>query len=207
MLSTIPRVPNYNPRTNLCDHLPEPIHVSCTHEGLVLKGHFVYINPSDYTILLDSPYGGIEAGTHVPYFAMLTQNRNVIDGVITEKCLRSGESALVAAYKEAAFLFRHKDALHKKLLIADREVASMQIKLASLRIEYSNEKHHLKALFKSRTLPESEYTSYIKKGENQIDALNFAIASIRTNIFSEYPDYTLHFGHEEQDLEFIRKHA
>ena len=207
MLSTIPRVPNYNPRTNLCDHLPEPIHVSCTHEGLGLKGHFVYINPSDFTVLLDSPYGGIVAGSHVPYFAMLTQNRNVIDGVITEKCLKAGESALVAAYKEADFLFLHKDVLHKKLLVTDREVAVIQRKLESLRIEYSNEKQRLKALFKSEEIPESEYTSYIKKGKNHIDELTSAIASIRINVFSGFPDYNLHYGHEDQVLEFIRKHA
>ena len=207
MLSSIPRVPNYNPRTNLCDLLPEPIQLSCTHEGLELKGHFVYINPSDHTVLLDSPYGGIEAGSHVPAFAMLTQNRNVVDGVITEKCLKAGESALIAAYKEADFLFRHKDALHKKLLVADREIASIQIKLESLRIDHSNEKQRLKALFKSGEIPESEYTSYIKKGRKRIEDFNSAIETIRRDIFSGFPDYTQHFGNESQDIEFIRKHA
>jgi hypothetical protein len=177
------------------------------HSGLELKGHFVYINPSDFSVLLDSPYGGIEAGSHTPYFAMFRQNRNVVDGVITEKCLRAGEKALVVAYEEANFLFRNRDTLYKRILAADREVASIQRKVDSLHVEYSNEKKHLKALFKSGELPESEYSSCIRKGESQIEVLNSSIETIWIHVFSGFSEYTLPYGHEKQALAFVRTHS
>jgi len=206
MPSSIHRVPNYDPRTNLCDFLPEPIQISVIHNGIEIKGHFTFICPSDYTVLIDSPYSGIKAGAHTPYFAMYEENRNVIDGEVTEKCLKAGEWALIDAYEEADFLYRNKDVLYQRILEADEKSKRLIADLESFQANFHDEKKQLKAAFKSGAIPEIEYTSYIKKGRSQIELFSSTMSTIRSNIFSGFPYYSMKYGNEVQDIDFIIKY-
>jgi hypothetical protein len=203
MSSSVLRIPNYDPRTNFCDFLSEPIQISVNHNGVELKGHFTFICPSDYTVMIDSPYSGISAGSHTPYFAMYEENRNVIDGEVTEKCLKAGEGALIDAYEEADFLFRNKDVLYQRILEADEKSKSLNNELESFQATFHEEKKRLKAAFKAGAIPEIEYTFYIKKGKSQIELFTYTISTFRQNVFSGFSDYFLKCGHEEQDMEFI----
>ncbi|MFA6505137.1 MAG: hypothetical protein WCT14_03505 [Treponemataceae bacterium] len=206
MSSSIPRIPNYDPRTNLCDLLPEPIQIFVIHNGIEIKGHFTFICPSDYTVLIDSPYSGIKVGSHTPYFAMYEENRNVIDGEVTEKCLKAGEWALISAYEEADFLFRNKDVLYQRIIDADQKSKSLIGDLESFQANFHEEKKRLKAAFKAGAIPENEYTSYIKEGKKQIELFNSTVSTIRQNVFSDFPEYQLKYGFEVQDVEFVRKY-
>jgi len=93
------KVASYDSRKNLCDYLDEPITLEIVIEGVVVKGHFTYINPSDYSVMIDEPFSGFEAGSHTPAIVMYKQNRNVIDGQVTDKGFRVGEKALVGIYE------------------------------------------------------------------------------------------------------------
>lgn len=180
-----------------------PIRLSCVHKGVELKGHFIHLSPSDYTVVIDSPYTGIEAGSHTPYFAMFERNRNVVDGKITEKGLRAGQSALVAAYEEADFLFRNRAALHARILAAEPGLDGLRRSAEAFRVEFLNEKKRLKALFKSGAISGTEYTSYLHAGRKRLAELDLVIEDIRISIFSGFPGFSLPYGHEKKALEFL----
>lgn len=98
-------VKNYNltKKKNLCDYLKEPLRISTFFNGQRLEGHFVFISPSDYEIKMDYPISGLKGGSHTPYFAMFDQNKNIIQGRITEKCFMAGEAQLQGLYMQYFF--------------------------------------------------------------------------------------------------------
>ncbi len=206
MSAKIFHVENYDSRTNFCDHFSEPIRVTTVYKGIELWGHFTFISPSDHSLVIDSPYSGIKTGSHTPYFAMFKENRNVVDGTLTDKCFKAGENSLIAAYEEADFLFQYKEDIYKKILHADPEIKKLSGELELFRAEFLKEKKRLKALFKSGEILQREYSDYLKEGRKKMDNFSFDISDIKREIFSDLPDFLLKYGQEDQDIAFVRKY-
>ncbi|GAB1455136.1 hypothetical protein MASR2M48_08850 [Spirochaetota bacterium] len=206
MNSTLPKVANYNPKTNFCDYLIEPLELSLCHNGIEIKGCFTYIAPADYSVIINFPYSGICCGSHTPAFAMLMQNRNIIEGQLTEKCFRVGKEALIEAYNKADFLFKNKDLLYQRILDANSMVKNLLIEVQSLQVEFNAGKKSLKASLKGGCISQNEYVVFIKNKKNEIGNIREIIDTIYQDVFLGFSDYQLKYGAEKQDIDFVCKY-
>lgn len=200
------QIPHYDPQKNFCDYFDYPLEIEAEYKGVLLKGHFTYLSPSDYCVMIDSPFSGIEVGYHTPAFAMYKKNQNVIDGKITEKCLKASKDALVTAYEQAEFLFRNKEAIYQNIRAADQQIEQIAAQRAKLRTEFLEEKKRLKALLKSGELSSREYTQFVSKNKRQQEEAERIERELREAVFKDFPELFVSYGSEDQFIAFVRKY-
>ena len=202
MLSSLPAVPAYDPKTNFCDFFPEPIQLVVIHDQIELRGHFKYISPSDFSVVLDAPYSGLSAGYHTPSFAMLPQNRNIVRGQLTSKCIHSGQTALISAYKRASSLYANREMLYHRIKKIQPQIELLHQNIEEQTDSYLTEKRRFRSRFKAGSLTEAEYTSFIKASKAKIDALRKEILALQQALFS---DFQLKYGEEEESILFVKR--
>ncbi|WP_304221274.1 hypothetical protein [Gracilinema caldarium] len=200
------QIPQYDPQKNFCDYFDYPLEIEVEYDGVLLKGHFTYLCPSDYCVMIDSPFSGIEVGLHTPAFAMYKRNQNVIDGKITEKGLEASKDALITAYEQAEFLFRNKEAIYQKIRAVDPKIAESVAQRAKLRTEFLEKKKRLKALLKSGELSSREYSQFIGKYKRQQVEAELNEWELKKDIFKDFPDLFVSYGSEDQFIAFVRKY-
>lgn len=137
--------------------------ITIQYDGKTIKGRFTYLEINEFGIQMVEPMSELHSSSaHIPVFA-LSVNRFTDNGKITEYCIQRAETMLRNLYIHNMFLEENKekfDTCIKELapdvlcvnMIREKEVD----KIRAIRRE-------LKKSFKNNEIGEKEYTSKLRK--------------------------------------------
>ncbi len=178
-----------------------PFSYSTTFNGIDIEGQVLWCSINDVEVEITNPYSGIRAGLHTTLWVDSPKLKNLDEKKqLSAKGHRTISDCLVIAYEEADFLFRNKDILYQRISSFESGLAQTIEKLHDLKENLSKRKSEIKLL------PQTEYREYLKDHQNETDALEKRIKEMYESIYSGFPEYTVRYGVEKQDMQFVKKY-
>lgn len=159
--------------------------VTAVVHGVRLEGYLDYVSASDYRVSIRKPFGGLETGLHIPYFAMQPQRRYIREGKITRKCYESARNSL------------------KELFVIGNTVLEHKVAMLRLLPEYEAEEQRVNARLEQihKSMPRSHtYTNGVLKEKAELE---HSLRNTFIRLFGGYFEI-LSVGMDRQIISFLR---